>query len=155
MLTLFLASWLSSACAPTRSACTCFPPADPRTPAEARRYVEGATAVFDGVVVRISHPSLQEAASDEFHATTLTVTLHVKRQWRGVATDSIVVTTSMFAEACGVDFEVGRSYFVIADAVEGREKPLSITGPWLNARSCGTSRPSTRARNVERLLDAP
>jgi hypothetical protein len=111
--------------------------------------------VFDGVVVRITHPSLQEAVSDREHASTLTVTLRLRRQWRGVAADSIVVTTSMLAEACGVDFEVGQRYFVIADAVENRPKPLSIRGEWLNARSCGASRPSTQARNVEHLLDAP
>ena len=144
--------WLIGTCVSVRGACTCFPPRDPRTPAEAQSYVEGAAAVFEGTVVRAALPTRAEL-SDKARAGLLVVTLRVDRQWRGEMADSIVVTTPLHATMCGVDFEEGRSYFVIADAVGGRPEPAWLTTPWLTARSCGATRPTRAARGIERLLD--
>src|SRR5215211_6607226 len=100
-----LISWLIADCLSAPRACSCFPPREPGTPAEARSYVEGAAAVFEGKVVRITHPTSAQAANDTPRADLLMVTLRVSRQWRGAVRDSIVVTTSLHASMCGVHFE--------------------------------------------------
>ena len=146
-------TWLIGECISLHGACTCFPPRDPKTPVEAQSYVEGAAAVFEGTVVRIAAPTLAEAG-DAVRAGLLIVTFRVRRQWRGEIADSIVVTTPLQVTMCGVDFEEGRTYFVIADAVEGRPQPAWLRTPWLDARSCGTTRLAHRARTIEQLLDS-
>ena|SRR5215218_9841444 len=146
-------SWLIGECISIHGACTCFPPRDPRTPAEAQAYVEGAAAVFEGTVLRIAAPTLAEV-SDKVRGDLLTVTLRVRRQWRGDIADLIVVTTPLHITMCGVDFEEGRTYFVIADAVELHPRPAWLRAPWLDARSCGTTRLARRARAIEQLLDS-
>jgi hypothetical protein len=148
-----LTSWLLGACLSRYGACTCFPPRDPRTPAEARSYVEGAAAVFEGTVLRTAMPTLAETR-DTVRRGLLIVTLRVHRQWRGDMADTIVVTTPLQVTMCGADFEVGRTYFVIADAVEFLPQPAWLRAPWMSARSCGTTRLARQARAVERLLDA-
>jgi hypothetical protein len=151
---VILISWLIADCLTAPGACSCFPPREPSTPAEARSYVEGAAAVFEGKVVRITHPTLEQAAQDTARVDLLMVTLRVSRQWRGAIRDSIVVTTSFHTSMCGVDFEEGRSYFVIADAVERRPGPAWLAVPWLDARPCGATRPAQEARRLKRLLDS-
>src|SRR5689334_4815680 len=94
--------WLIGECVSLHKTCSCFPPRDPRTPAEAQSYVEGAAAVFEGTVVRIAAPTRAEA-SDAVRAGLLIVTLRVRRQWRGELADSIVVTTPLQVTMCGVD----------------------------------------------------
>ena len=151
MLHILLLAWLIGECDAPRM-CSCFPPPEPETPAEARDYVEGAAAVFEGTVVRVTRATPAEVRQDLPRADLLAVTLRVKRQWRGAVSDSIVVTTSSHASMCGVDFEEGREYFVIADAVEADQRPAWVAAPWLSARSCGRTRPAQRARKLERLL---
>jgi hypothetical protein len=118
-------------------------------------YVEGAAAVFEGTVIRIARSTLQEVLQDDARIPRLTATLRVRRQWRGPRRDSITVTTTSFAEMCGVDFEEGHSYFVIADSVGRRPQSAAALGvARLQARSCGMTRPAPQARRIERLLDS-
>jgi hypothetical protein len=128
--------------------CTCLPPPEPRTPAEARAYVAGAAAVFVGTVVRVEQPRLRALAERGPAADVVTVVLQVRARWRGPAGDRAVVVTASRATMCAVDFVVGQSYFVVAGE---RGAPTGPAGVW----PCGHTRPAAAARTIRKLLGRP
>lgn len=78
-------------------ACSCAPPPAPKV------ALEAAAAVFVGKVTKrgnLPNSFLRE------------VTFEVERQWKGVATPAVTVTTAQDGAACGVHFEVGQRYLV-------------------------------------------
>ncbi len=83
-------------------ACTC-EPTDPQT-----RYTT-ADAVFEGrvrAIARLGDPEVGPAR--------LAVTFEVVQTWKAADAEQVVVTTPSDEAACGVRFEVGRSWLVYA-----------------------------------------
>jgi hypothetical protein len=143
----------AAACALRPARCSCFPPPEPNTSAEARAYIDRAEEVFVGRVVGVDdplqHPDRRPAKED---AWDVAVTLVVTSRWRGVRADTVVVHTSALAEMCGMEFDLGADYFVLASRYQGGPAPKTTRlGVW----TCGQSRPAARADNLITLLGPP
>ena len=71
MLTLLHSLTLAIGCGVHPAWCTCLPPREPRTPVEARQYIERAEMAFVATVLRIENPVassggvLERVASDD------------------------------------------------------------------------------------------
>ena len=145
---------LAAACAPRPARCSCFPPPEPKTPAEARAYVEPADEAFVGRVVDVDASSrrFDRAAAEQEHWSHVAVTLVVTSRWRGAHTDTVVVHTSSLAEMCGMSFSLGADYFVMASrTLAGAAPQTARLGVW----TCGQSRPATQAKKLLALLGSP
>src|SRR5688572_13343027 len=134
--------------------CTCLPPPEPRTPAEARQYIERAEMAFVATVLRIVSPRRQvgrspTADSDWDHEI---VTVVVRQRWHGAQADTVTLHNSSQPSMCGVEFEVGRSYFILASHREASDPSVNAPLiPW----GCDQSRPAAKARRLRRLLGRP
>ena len=101
------------------SACTCA--REPGIPEQERaeRALDRATVVFAGEVVDVSG------------GEPATVSFRVSEVWKGPSPETLEVTTSSQASACGYPFSEGRKYLVYADGKKmgvsgcGRTTPLS------------------------------
>ena len=98
-----------------------------------RPSLKSSDAVFEGRVnniylrtrwARASHPNpddcgmqtiFEDYAAALCQDRDLVVTFDVLRSWKGVANSSISVRTPVFADECGIGFEVGQLYLVFAD----------------------------------------
>ena len=89
--------------APQTQACTC---PEPPPPSEA---LKGAVAVFVGRVVEIRGRKAD-------YANGVLVKLRVRRAWKGVASETALVTTPPDSGACGYGFQSGKDYLVYAYA---------------------------------------
>lgn len=104
-------------------ACKCAPPPPV---AEA---LQQASAVFEAVVTQ------QAPAAEEVE-----VSLRVTRAWKGVSTETVRVRTRKDTAACGVAFEVGRSYLVYANQSTAPDTAIP-----LEVLRCGRTRLAAEA----------
>ena len=90
--------------AETSRVCSCIarpPLVDARAMAtEAQRF----GAVLDGTVVRVSLDSVDGVRA----------TVAVRRRWKGTLADTVVVHTSSGGGTCGLDFQAGTRYLILA-----------------------------------------
>jgi hypothetical protein len=153
MLTLLYGLSIATGCTAPRW-CTCLPPQEPRTHAEARQYIERAEMVFVGTVLRIETPvrQLRRASAPGPDWDHEIVTVVVRERWRGASADTLTLHNSSQPSMCGVELEVGGDYFILASPREAADStaraPLI---PW----GCDQSRPATKARRIRRLLGRP
>jgi hypothetical protein len=106
-------------------ACKCAPPPS------ATEALQQASAVFEASVTQLV------PGSDENE-----VTLRVTRAWKGVSTETVRVRTRSDAAACGVAFEIGRSYLVYAN--QSAQADTSIP---LEVLRCGRTQPTEEAES--------
>jgi hypothetical protein len=98
----FFAGWMIAfGSLPSAAACTCL-----ERPFE--ELAADADAIFEARVARI-----------EPDGTFQRVHLDVVQTWRGANREHIEVRTPTLSSACGVSFELERSYLVLASEVEG------------------------------------
>lgn len=95
---------------PKAQACSCIIPGTPQ------EELEASSAVFAGKVLS------KTGAGYGYR-----VTFEVSEAWKGVEYSEVDVETGFGGGDCGVNFEIGKSYLVYADASEGV----------LSANSCG------------------
>jgi hypothetical protein len=145
---------LLATCADRETRCSCFPPPEPTTSAEARAYVDRADEAFVGKVLRIdaAHPRIDRPVAEQEAWDDVAVTLVVTSRWRGLRADTVVVHTSSQASMCGMDFRPSADYFVMASRVLGGPEPQT---PRLEVWTCGQSRPAARATRLRALLGPP
>ncbi|AKF03345.1 MYXO-CTERM sorting domain-containing protein [Sandaracinus amylolyticus] len=114
MIRLSIAALIASACAllgvPRAHACSCV-----ETPFE--QLAAEADAIFEGRVASIE-------PAGEMHVR---VRLDVVQTWREANAEHVEVRTASQSAACGVHFEVGRSYLVLAERADG-EWTASLCG---------------------------
>ncbi|UJR84237.1 hypothetical protein [Sandaracinus amylolyticus] len=114
MIRLWIAGLIASTCilgAVSRAhACSCV-----ETPFE--QLAAEADAIFEGRVASIE-------PAGEMHVR---VRLDVVQTWREANAEHVEVRTASQSAACGVPFEVGRSYLVLAERVNG-EWTASLCG---------------------------
>lgn len=96
---------LMLAAPPEALACSC-------APAELPEQVERSDVVFTGRVVERSEPSSPLPSS----ADRVTWTFDVDRVGKGGADDPQQIASARSEASCGVEFVVGRTYLVVADA---------------------------------------
>src|SRR5688572_2186853 len=123
MLTLLHSLTLAIGCGVHPAWCTCLPPREPRTPVEARQYIERAEMAFVATVLRIENPVASSGGVLERVASwdREIVTVEVRQRWRGAWPDTLTLHNSSQSSMCGVEFEVGRSYFILASHGERRD----------------------------------
>jgi hypothetical protein len=145
---------LVGTCAVRPARCSCFPPPEPSTAAEARAYVERADEAFVGRVIRTiaAEPRLNRSTAERESWDHIAVTLVVTSRWRGVRADTVVVNTSSLGEMCGMDFLPGTEYFVMASRKLAGPPPQSER---LQVWTCGQSRLADRSRKLLALLGSP
>jgi hypothetical protein len=144
----------AATCAVRPARCSCFPPPEPTTAAEAQAYVRRAEEAFVGRVIRIdeARPQLDRPAGEQEGWDDVAVTLVVTSRWQGMPVDTVVVHTSSQASMCGMDFHLSASYFVMASREFARpQSQTSRLGVW----TCGQSRPAARATRLLALLGPP
>lgn len=82
----------------------------------------------------------------------MAVTLVVTRHLRGASPDTLVVHTTPLGIMCGMDFQLGADYFVLASRELGGPAPKTTRlGVW----PCGQSRTAARAEKLLALLGKP
>ena len=154
MLTLLHSLTLAIGCGVHPAWCTCLPPREPRTSVEAREYIERAEMAFVATVLRIENPVASSGGVLERVASwdREIVTVEVRQRWRGAWPDTLTLHNSSQSSMCGVEFEVGRSYFILASHGERRDADgRARLIPW----GCDQSRPEAKARRLRRLLGGP
>jgi hypothetical protein len=87
-------------------ACDCAPPPPPK------QAMEGASSVFLAEVVKV-----------EKDGGNRSVTLRVKRWWKGGDSETLTVSTAKDGRSCGYEFVKGSRYLIYADV---REKDKSL-----------------------------
>jgi hypothetical protein len=103
-------------------ACSCAPPPAPKV------ALERATAVFAGKVTSVEEKGHQKQ-----------VTFEVRRSWKGIAGDTVMVTTASHSAACGFNFEVQKEYLVYGSKGENAE--------FLSTNICTRTKPLAQARD--------
>ena len=131
--------------------CTCLPPQEPRTPAEAREYIERAELAFVATVLRIETPAMQlrDASAPRVDWDHEVVHVVVRERWRGAPADTLTLHNSSQSSTCGVEFKAGDSYLILASRREASDStvPAPLI-PW----GCDQSRPLAKAWRIRRLL---
>jgi hypothetical protein len=106
------------------SACSC---ADtgPKTAAEYKGWLQAYPGVvFHGQVVSVEPGPEMVTAPDVPPVPTRKIIFTVERQWKGVRTREVMLTTPADDGLCGVDFQKGKRYLV---GVEMRGRTLHAT----------------------------
>ena len=103
-------------------ACRCLPPPAPKV------ALERATAVFAGKVTAVAEKGQQKQ-----------VTFEVSRSWKGIASDTVIVTTASHSATCGYNFEAQKEYLVYGSKGENAE--------FLSTNICTRTRPLAQAKD--------
>jgi hypothetical protein len=98
---------------PRAYACACadFPASEIESWSRAefsRRFMSGRAAIFLGRVVEEGEPYPTE------HGPSRVYTFEVQRYWKGAGAKRVYIHTAVFGAACGVTYEVSKTYLVIA-----------------------------------------
>ena len=112
-------------------ACSCLS----QTPEQA---FESAGAVFEGRVLETQ----MEQGRPEGSLPRVRVRFGVVQSWKGVKSEQLWAITPSAREACGYDFQVGRSYLVYA----------SSGGSEMTVSSCGHTKPIAEAQTELKSL---
>jgi hypothetical protein len=135
MLTLSAVALLGLLVIPdVASACSC---ADtgPKTAADYKRWLQTYPGVvFHGQVVRVEPGPSLVAARDLPPLQTRKVTFTVERQWKGVRTREVVVTTPVDDGLCGVDFQKDSRYLVGVEMQGGTFHATLCSSGWLHTQ---------------------
>lgn len=106
-------------------ACKCAPPPS------ATEALQQASAVFEASVTQL----VPAEGENE-------VTLRVTRAWKGISTETVRVRTRSDTAACGVPFEIGRSYLVYANQSTQADTPIP-----LEVLRCSRTQPTEEAES--------
>lgn len=116
------------------SACSC-PDTRPRTADDYMRWLQNYPgSVFQGQVTRVEPGPTVVTAPDLPPLRTWKVTFTVDRQWKGVGTRAVVVSTPFDDATCGVAFKPGGRYLIAVEMQRGMLDASVCSSGWMHTQ---------------------
>ncbi len=124
--------------APSALACKCIPPS--------AATVKGADVVFTGTVTARSDPAAGQPSQGSIDP--ITFTLAVEKELKGDVDATAQVVTPRQSASCGVDFQVGARFLVVAhrDGIRAQDRALRRHAGARGERPAAGVRPRPRRR---------